>query len=127
MVLAEWVKKKQFKEGVEVGIKQGRAQGIKQGAAAERKRTMQNCAPGQRNMGIPEEKLPIERRIRGRLKAPYIASASSSTRCFARFPVPCSTCWRHDTPSITSSNSPRSCCARTAGNSDISPMLIDIS
>ena len=60
MVLAEWVKKKQFKEGVEVGIKQGRAQGIKQGAAAERKRVNAKLRAWAKEHGIPEEKLPIE-------------------------------------------------------------------
>ena len=56
LVLAEWVKKKQFKEGVEVGKKQG----IEQGAAAERKRANAKLRALAEEYGIPEEKLEIE-------------------------------------------------------------------
>ena len=48
LVLAEWVRKKQFKEGVEVGVKQ------------ERKRSNAKLRALAEEYGIPEEKLEIE-------------------------------------------------------------------
>ena len=52
MVLAAWVKKRQFAEGVEVGVKQG--------IAEERKRANAKLRALAREYGIPEEKLEIE-------------------------------------------------------------------
>ena len=52
MVLAAWVKKRQFAEGLEQGVKQGRAE--------ERKRANAKLRALAKEYGIPEEKLEIE-------------------------------------------------------------------
>ena len=52
MVLAAWVKKRQFAEGVEVGKKQGRAE--------ERKRYNAKLRALAKKYDIPEDELPIE-------------------------------------------------------------------
>ena len=56
MVLAAWVKKRQFAEGVEVGIEQGK----EIGRAEERKRANAKLRALAKEYGIPEDKLPIE-------------------------------------------------------------------
>ena len=68
MVLAAWVKRRQLKQGIEIGleqgIEQGKEQGIeigkKQGIAEERKRTNAKLRALAKEYGIPEEKLEIE-------------------------------------------------------------------
>ena len=56
MVLAAWVKKRQFAEGVEVGMEQGK----EIGRAEERKRANAKLRALAKEYGIPEDKLPIE-------------------------------------------------------------------
>ena len=56
MALAEWVRKKQFKEGIEVGKKQG----VEVGEARARKRYNAKLRVLAKEYGIPEEKLAIE-------------------------------------------------------------------
>ena len=55
MVLAEWVRKRQFAEGKEQGIEQGKAIGI----AEERKRANAKLRAWAIEKGIPIEELPI--------------------------------------------------------------------
>ena len=52
MVLAAWVKKRQFAEGIEVGKKQGRAE--------ERKRANAKLRAWAQEHDIPVDELPIE-------------------------------------------------------------------
>ena len=56
MVLAAWVKKRQFEQGKAIGQAEGRAEG----RAQERKRANAKLRALAKEYGIPEEKLQIE-------------------------------------------------------------------
>ena len=56
IVLAAWVKKRQFEQGKAIGQAEGRAEG----RAQERKRANAKLRANAKEYGIPEEKLQIE-------------------------------------------------------------------
>ena len=56
MVLAAWVKKKQYEQGLEQGLEKG----VEKGRAEERKRANAKMRAWAQKRGIPIEELPIE-------------------------------------------------------------------
>ena len=58
MVLAAWVKRRQLKEGIEIGKKQGIEQGIEQGKAQAHKRANAKLRAWAEEKGISIEELP---------------------------------------------------------------------
>ena len=58
MVLAQFVKRKQLAEGIEIGVEQGVAQGVKQGAESAQQRHAKIMREWAAKRGIPADELP---------------------------------------------------------------------
>ncbi len=59
MVLAAWVKKKQYEQGLEEGLEQGMEKGVEKGRTEERKRANAKMRAWAVEKGIPIDELPI--------------------------------------------------------------------
>ena len=60
MVLAQIVKKKQFEEGRQEGIAEGRQEGRQEGIAEGRKQSAKRMRAWAKDRGIPEDELPLD-------------------------------------------------------------------